>query len=140
MTPKFDYLLLCTRYILYFYYRCNDENSHIWYDHMEPPHPHINKDITDVLFNSEKFKFGSMFFRHSFFVSINIEMIQQNNSARLYIKSYLILLINIGIHRVGHLVESLRVVKSPSEISLLKKCTSITAQGFMKVLRMIYSH
>ena len=75
-----------------------------------------------------------------FFVSINIEMIQQNNSARLYIKSYLILLINIGIHRVGHLVESLRVVKSPSEISLLKKCTSITAQGFMKVLRMIYSH
>jgi Xaa-Pro aminopeptidase len=41
----------------------------------------------------------------------------------------------LGIHRVGHLVESLRLVKSPAEISLLKKCSSITAQGFIKVPR-----
>ncbi|XP_028407640.1 xaa-Pro aminopeptidase 3-like [Dendronephthya gigantea] len=77
--------------------RFNDENCHIWYDHMEPSHLHINKDITDVLFNTAKYKFSR-------------------------------------IHRVGHLVESLRVVKSPAEISLLKKCTSITAKGFIKTM------
>ena len=28
---------------------------------MEPPHLHMNKEITDVLFNNEKFKFSSKF-------------------------------------------------------------------------------
>ncbi|CAB3980833.1 probable Xaa-Pro aminopeptidase 3 isoform X1 [Paramuricea clavata] len=77
--------------------RFNDKNCHIWYDHMDPPHPLINKEITDVLFNNAKFKFSR-------------------------------------IHRVGHLVELLRLVKSPAEISLLKKCSSITAQGFIKTM------
>ena len=39
--------------------RYNDKNCHIWYDHMEPVHPYINKDITDVFFNTVDFKFSS---------------------------------------------------------------------------------
>ena len=89
---------------------------------MEPVHPHINKDITDVLFNTANFKFS-----RKLGVSVNFQM-NKNKKA-----PYQAFPIFLGIHRIGHMVESLRLVKSRAEISLLKKCTSITAQGFIKV-------
>ena len=99
---------------------------------MEPTHLHINKDITDVLFNSAKYKFSSKFSIDAVFQSHHNESDRAKMQQKS--KSYIILL--LGIHRVGHLVESLRVVKSSAEISLLQKCTSITAKGFTKVSRL----
>ncbi|XP_046845314.1 xaa-Pro aminopeptidase 3-like [Xenia sp. Carnegie-2017] len=77
--------------------RFSDKDCHIWYDHMQPSHLHINKDIMDVLLNSSEFHLKKL-------------------------------------HAVGHIVESLRVVKSPAEISIMKKCANITAHGFMKTM------
>ena len=50
-------------YILYLYLknfpRYSNKNCNIWYDHLKPVHLHINKEITDVLFNTPKFEFSS---------------------------------------------------------------------------------
>lgn len=88
---------------------------------MQPSHLHINKDIMDVLLNSSEFHLKSMM---SIIVSLK-------RSLKTWEYDFVFILTDL--HAVGHIVESLRVVKSPAEISIMKKCANITAHGFMKV-------